>query len=287
MSRIIGQQIKLPVTRRKSVAAARVGSHLQYRLKQLGIPACLDCSDMLRRLNHLGPAGCGEQREEILAELSSRALKIWDKLSWTQRARLITRWEAAGSAKLAAAGQALWDLPGTLRRVLDNFLAESIAAAAQGLPLPLMHASATIPLDGDDAENATLCGCCCSCIYCSGHVPGCYEVTVSGVVDRDCSECEQVNGTWRVYCRPTGCSWIGAPEDALPICGSSGRSILFSLGATFWQAHMWGDGSMATYTLEPITTPTECNAPITVNYDMSFYGDCDDWPMTLTFTPCT
>lgn len=53
--------------------------------------------------------------------------------------------------------------------------------------------------------------CCCQCPYCRGAHPKELEVTIAGLTDRDCGDCDVLNDTFVldfIGDGPSGCCWV-------------------------------------------------------------------------------
>lgn len=66
----------------------------------------------------------------------------------------------------------------------------------------------------------------CSCTHCSGRSPCCWQITISGIVDDACGDCDCLNGTFFAGSESTGCS---VSERFTPlftsICGETDISV--------------------------------------------------------------
>jgi len=80
----------------------------------------------------------------------------------------------------------------------------------------------------DSGKVSTGEDCCCDgcgcgmCDYCSGSVPACLAITISGIANNSCSDCGDINGVWRVKLIPFSipCQWVGyLCSSFMSICG--------------------------------------------------------------------
>jgi hypothetical protein len=139
------------------------------------------------------------------------------------------------------------------------------------------------------------CPCCGSetnCFSCDDSLEmiDCWEVTIAGVTDGTCSECELVNGTWilsYVVDIANQCTWDG---DAIDNSGAGCSNIdfwrlVFTSGE--WRVRL-GQGvltQLVRYTgLDE--TNFDCDGPNVLSVFGTPSGVCANFPATVTVTPC-
>lgn len=126
------------------------------------------------------------------------------------------------------------------------------------------------------------------CAECSGNMAQCWELTVAGVSNQDCTDCSLRNGTFTLSCSFCFC---GRTSPTVTRCSESGDATgsLWALdydgGTSEWTlsvASTGGTGFEVIYTISAIDF--DCVGTNEFTFDSS-NSSCTNWPSTLTITP--
>ncbi len=148
------------------------------------------------------------------------------------------------------------------------------------------------------------CSCLCGgiflstvtdCDVCDGGASECWELTVAGVTDSNCSNCaSEYNGVFTIkhlgFTEPQvlACRW-GSVESITNDCFGSqpgDKTWIMDIGVstvTLTPAHGFGLGN---YFYSMTTGDFSCTGSNTFDLQVSVpTGECGDWPSTLTIEP--
>jgi len=133
------------------------------------------------------------------------------------------------------------------------------------------------------------CEPCCAeeeqteeCAECPDGMSVCWELTVAGITNDVCAECDEMNGTF-ILSWVSGCIFESPNEGALEACmGSSAIRWSFVINV-FGQLTLSANGGIATYATAG-GGDVNCNDTNEVPF-ISSSTACQNWPATLTLEP--